>query len=31
MPKFIIPVTFTMYGKYEIEADTIEEAIDEIQ
>ena len=30
MPKFVIPVTYTMYGKYTIEADTIEEALDKV-
>lgn len=30
MPKYIIPVTYTMYGKYEIEADTLIDAIDEV-
>lgn len=27
MKKFIIPVVWTMYGKYEIEATSLEEAI----
>jgi len=30
MPKYVIPVTFTMYGKYEVEAENIEEALDEV-
>jgi hypothetical protein len=30
MPKYIIPVTYTMYGKYEIEADNISEALDKV-
>jgi hypothetical protein len=28
MPKFNIPVTYTMYGTYVIEADCIEDALD---
>ncbi len=30
MPKYVIPVTYMMYGKYEIEADTLVEALDEV-
>jgi len=30
MPKYVIPVTYTMYGKYEIEADSIEAALDAV-
>ena len=30
MPKYIIPVSFVMYGKYEIEADTLLKALDEV-
>ena len=30
MPKFVIPVTYTMSGSYEIEADTILDALDQV-
>jgi hypothetical protein len=28
MPKYVIPVTWMMYGKYEVEAENIVEALD---
>ena len=30
MPKYVIPVTFVMYGKYEVEAENMAEALDEV-
>jgi hypothetical protein len=31
MPKYVIPVTYTMYGKYEVEANDVVEALEVIQ
>ena len=31
MPKYVIPITYLMYGKYEIEADNIVDALDKVQ
>ena len=30
MPNYIIPVSYMMYGKYEIEADSIKDALNEV-